>query len=177
MLPYTDLVAEVAAVAIACAVAALVLRGRVDRVGFTRAAALTVALLMCVVGLSNLWSAVEGAADTRDALAPPPGVSYAQKCLADQSQADLAGYFDWLRGVMPADAVYTGTGDTCHAFQLLPRVPALPDHPADWVVYPGGLPGDALRRARRERDLPADQRTVFVLPGSNLGAVRTEAAR
>jgi len=172
LVPYSDLVAQVAAVALACAIAALVLRGRIDRIGYARAAALTVAALMGAVGLGNLWAAVEGAADSREALKPPPGVSYAQKCLADQSQPHLSDYFDWLRGVMPADAIYAGTGDTCHAFQLLPRVPARPGQAAGWTVYPGELPPEALRQAERERALPDAERTVFVYPGTEHGAVR-----
>jgi hypothetical protein len=172
LVPYSDLVAQVAAVAIACAIAALVLRGRIDRVGYARAAALTIAALMAAVGLGNLWSAVEGAADTRTAFKPPPGVSYSQKCLADQSQAHLTGYFDWLRGVLPPDAIYAGTGDTCYAFQLLPAVPARPGQLANWTVYPDKLPPDALRQARRERDIPTAERTVFVYAGTERGAVR-----
>ena len=173
LLPYTELLAQIAAVAMACALAAVVLRGGIDRVGFARAAVLSIAVLMGAVSVAGLWSGLDNAADARSGLTPPPGVSYAQKCMADQSQTHMIGYLEWLEGVMPADAVYAGTGDTCYAFQLLPRVPARPGQRPDWTIYPQGLSREHHRTARRERRLPEAERTVFGEPGSGRGAVRT----
>ena len=170
--PYTDLLVQAAAIALAASVATVLLR-RADSTFAERAAIVSV-LLVGVVALPNLWSGLDRADALRAQFGAPPGVSYAEKCLSDQNRLDWVGYARWLRTVMPEDAIYSGTGDTCLAFQLLPRLPARDQAGATWDIYPGGLPGDLLVRASEQEGLPVDQRTVFLMPGSGLGAVRRE---
>ncbi len=165
--PYSILVAEVLAVLLAGAL--LQRRLRVTRDSGVTGAGLAIVVVLTATGV---WQSAAGSGDgQRQSLTPPPGVTYEEKCLIDQSAPQLVGLTRLLRDAMPGDAVYTGVGDTCVAYQLLPRVPAQPGQRADWEIFPAGLPPGLRRIARGERHLPASQRTVVVTT-DGLGARR-----
>lgn len=171
--PYSDVLAQIAGIALAAAFAAVFFR-RAGTTTYSERAVVVSVLVVGAVAVPNLWTSVAGADAIRASFAPPPGTGYTEKCLTDLSRPDWVQYARWVRTVVPEDVVYSGLGDMCLAFQLLPRLPARPGQDAAWQLYPAGLPPDLVTRAREQQRLPVEQRTVFVMPGSTFGAVRLE---
>jgi hypothetical protein len=165
--PYSTLLVEVLAVL----AAGVLLQRRFG--GTLGGGVLTVGLAIVVVLTATAaWQSAAGGGDAqRQGLVPPPGVSYEEKCLVDQSTPQLVELTRLLRDRLPPDAVYTGVGDTCVAYQLLPRVPARPGHPADWEVFTAAMPAEVRRTLREERSLPPSERTV-IATAAGLGARR-----
>jgi hypothetical protein len=163
--PYSTLLVEVLAVL----GAGLLLQRRFG--GTVAAGVLTVGLaLVLVFTATGVWQSTAGGGDVQRAgLVPPPGVTYEEKCLVDQSTPQLIELTRLLRERMPSDAVYTGVDDTCVAYQLLPRVPARPGQAADWEVFTEELPAEVRGTLRAERGLPQAERTV-VATSTGLGA-------
>jgi hypothetical protein len=171
--PYTDLPLQIAGFLAGGLILALLI-GRRGGWSFVPLAA---CVFLAILAVPALWGAAGGLDRVRGSLATAPGISEREACLVESGATEALGMSRWLAARIPASATFAydaGEFDTpCLQFALLPRrIVARSAHP-QYMVYAAPRDPADQARLRRQRKLPAAQRSIaFLTPQIGLERLR-----
>lgn len=143
--PFSGLVAQVAAIVVAGAVVAVLLARW--HLSMPAAVALVLAAIMLCLGVSSLWGTLPGLDNFKSAaLSRPPGVDARQLCFAQEGQQSVIPVETWAAAHMPPNGRYVVASPTpgldfvCFAQNMLPRILEPTAASADYVFSMNGIP-------------------------------------